>query len=361
MNFLTTDMTQCSLKEHCAVSSVLVTMFNCSGPCDELFHAKCAGIDDGSAKHLTFRNSGLFWLCSKCRKNFDFKLNLSNKFNSLDDDIKIILNKFKSISNDFHNFNKLSDGNTNDTEVIVDMVDAGLITNTDPITSIPINTNKKQIKNKRKRPTTSNSSPTSSPKRSNNNPSIPGSNPETNQITSLEPVLPSITDSPCSTSILLDIPPSTTSVNNPVIIQTSSMESPPVSPPTSSNLLAIPPSSILSANISTNRASLTTLRTVPKLKHVFVSKIDPSHSADDILAYLKDTNIINDGVFINCHKLKSKNAGHSSFKLTVTPDTFEIISKPGIWPANAFVKEFKPFNRRAQVSPPTQITNQPKN
>ena len=120
------------------------------------------------------------------------------------------------------------------------------------------------------------------------------------------------------------------------------------------NELHLPHSShnILSSN---NDASISTVNTlftlkpVPKFKHVFVSRLDCSHSCDNILSYIR--NSIDADSYI---KFKSECNTYSSFKISVVSDIFDTINKRNFWPKNSFVKEFTEIRNTVKTRIPNR-------
>ena len=68
--------------------------------------------------------------------------------------------------------------------------------------------------------------------------------------------------------------------------------------------------------------------------------MDPSHSCDDIVSYIKNVFSFQADAYIKCHKFKNERNTYSSFKISVRSDIFDGINKPKFWPKNAFIKEF---------------------
>lgn len=81
------------------------------------------------------------------------------------------------------------------------------------------------------------------------------------------------------------------------------------------------------------------------MKTIFVSRLNPKTTVDDVLKFLTDSKIINDTTDVHCVRLVPKDKDTSelsfvSFKLAVPKDLYDIILDPNIWPGQVALREF---------------------
>lgn len=106
----------------------------------------------------------------------------------------------------------------------------------------------------------------------------------------------------------------------------------------------------MSLNYGTNSSS-TKLKGIPppipkaNMRQLFVSRLHPSTTVDDIINYLLESKIIKEGNEVQCTKLVALNRNIEelvfvSFKLSVTDDLFTIVNDPKIWPQTVAIREF---------------------
>lgn len=261
----------------------------CCWICQKPMHAKCAGFGGNVADSINNSGSGVTWSCDHCRvplKDIYRFLNLTkNSISDMAKEFDSLYNKFKIREENFTNF-KFSECDT---------------------LSSP---KRKKTNTRALRSTTALAEKPS---------------------TSSNPQPPTIT-----ISNVTNIEKPTTSAPDSCIIDVGS----PICPNNNNNNDP-GPSSVL--NINTN---LPTLRSVPKRKSIFVSRLDPNTSEQDV------ANFINS-------KLKSKatffvkkfNFNYerdvSSFKVTPPLGDFAKILDENFWPTDTLVHEFieRPRNR----------------
>lgn len=91
-----------------------------------------------------------------------------------------------------------------------------------------------------------------------------------------------------------------------------------------------------------------TLKAVEKKTEVYISRLDPETSTEDITAFLNDR-----FPEIQCENGRSKFPGsYSSFKITINENNFERIMDPKLWPNGIYINKF--FRKRK----PTFLKNQ---
>ena len=365
------NLIKCSLNEHCKFKNGNNNVVKCCGPCEKLFHDCCVNLKDVTAIDLNNNIPGLTWNCVNCYKLINNKLIILNKISSLKDDMNLLFNKFFELKIDFdsicentdievsvnqpvldnHNISTTTKSskrknpsispipspkraNNNSFEYAIVHNDNDTYDINDSVGNITIIENKnnnnlsdnndKLLNNKnknKKNPNNNNiknnknNNKYNKHKNKNNNNSTNNNNNNKNNNNSND-------------GITSDIPNIPRAINFP-----------------SENDLHLPGSSN-SFFISNNEASISavnslfTLKAVPKLKHLFVSRLDPSHSCDDIVSYIKNVFSFQADAYIKCHKFKNERNTYSSFKISVRSDIFDGINKPNFWPKNAFIKEF---------------------
>ena len=69
---------------------------------------------------------------------------------------------------------------------------------------------------------------------------------------------------------------------------------------------------------------------------VFISRLAPSTSVDEVIAYVKDVQNIE----VKCAQLKTRHASYSSFKLEVICNSLSNFLEADNWPAGAYVRKF---------------------
>lgn len=82
-------------------------------------------------------------------------------------------------------------------------------------------------------------------------------------------------------------------------------------------------------------------------KAVWISRLSPAVTSDEIAAYVTSNTSITDEKRINVHKLVKKDQDLSqlkfvSFKIELNGADFDILIEPDVWPANVLVREFTP-------------------
>lgn len=109
----------------------------------------------------------------------------------------------------------------------------------------------------------------------------------------------------------------------------------------------------LTAVPRTRRRSSSTTNTGPSadLRHIYVSRLLPSTSEDDVLAFLLSNNDISDPSSIICRRLvpaskKVDELNFVSFKISTTEANFSILTNPDIWPTDVAVREFEHIQKR---------------
>lgn len=83
----------------------------------------------------------------------------------------------------------------------------------------------------------------------------------------------------------------------------------------------------------------------PNMRRIFISRLEPSTSCDQIIEHLKSKNIIDDSTDIKCTKLVKKDANLDelsfvSFKLDVPKNMFNLLNDPSMWPDSVAIREF---------------------
>lgn len=83
----------------------------------------------------------------------------------------------------------------------------------------------------------------------------------------------------------------------------------------------------------------------PLSNAIRVSNFDPNVNTEEVEKYIVENTEVTDKTKFKCIKLVKKDADLSqytyvSFKISATPDAFDILKKPEIWPKNNFVREF---------------------
>ena len=104
-------------------------------------------------------------------------------------------------------------------------------------------------------------------------------------------------------------------------------------------------SNILNSNYDASISAVNTFFTfkaVIQFKHAFVSRLNPSHSCDDIVSYIRNSHSVDALSLIKCYNFKNERNTYFSFKISVPTDIFDSINKPNFRPS--FVKEFT-YNR----------------
>lgn len=97
---------------------------------------------------------------------------------------------------------------------------------------------------------------------------------------------------------------------------------------------------------------------VPHVKHLYVSRLDPSTSAEQVVEYICKKVEHCKAADLVCRNLLKKDRSSEqsltfiSFKIAVPAKFFDSVSDPSIWPQNVLVREFiqKSENFRAQTS-----------
>jgi hypothetical protein len=77
------------------------------------------------------------------------------------------------------------------------------------------------------------------------------------------------------------------------------------------------------------------LKAVDKLNWIFVSRVHPECTKDDVLNHLRDS-----GIAGECVDLKPKHNSYKSFKIGVTSEAALKLLSSDFWPVNTLVKEF---------------------
>lgn len=102
-------------------------------------------------------------------------------------------------------------------------------------------------------------------------------------------------------------------------------------------------------------------------KHLYISRLEPTTSVDDIMNYIRENVELMGANRIKCRKLlaagkKTEGLSFISFKISLIPADFDILSNPTNWPENVAVREFedKPKAPKATASffPRDRLPNQ---
>lgn len=97
-----------------------------------------------------------------------------------------------------------------------------------------------------------------------------------------------------------------------------------------------------STGITGSNTHITNFRAVSKKTEVFVSRLHPATTTDQIRAYL-----CKEFPEIECESLTSKYPeNYASFKITVNADNYTCIMNPDVWPDGTFINKF--FRKRRQ-------------
>lgn len=106
--------------------------------------------------------------------------------------------------------------------------------------------------------------------------------------------------------------------------------------------------------VNGKKTNFSGLTVVPKVKRperqtftkaVWVSRLEPIHSAEDITEYIINNTQITEKTQFNVHKLVKKDRDINtlkfvSFKIEVNDENFGILMDPEIWPEDVMVREF---------------------
>ncbi|KAF6207679.1 hypothetical protein GE061_016126 [Apolygus lucorum] len=107
------------------------------------------------------------------------------------------------------------------------------------------------------------------------------------------------------------------------------------------------------------RSTDSSLKSVPKVKRVFVSRLDPSLTSLEIKSHLQT----NATIFRGCIQLKTKYDSYSSFCVECGEEDFEALMSPDLWPRDSIIAEFRGMPRKEffhanELVAPTSPTNE---
>lgn len=287
--------------------------------CDKHGHLKCAGFTGRHFDLITDRKNGLRWACINCRS---LEVDFYRLFKESKIEIAAMKKDFNAVHTRLENFEKL-------------------FMNFEYVDGSPKRKKSSAIASGENLITLN--SPSVAPPRKNL-----GTLHTENQLAP-----PALYSSVCS-----NVNPATASspsVKTPVEVQSSE-----VTP----NNPQIPPSIIICAPENAPSTSNNDLIVVAPRKSIFVSRLHPSTSVDNISNYIKSKiqNVLDNDY--NILKFNSSIPRDlSSFKITVHSKLYDLMLKDSFWPDGTLVKEFEFRKRRNFVKPITlpSDSNVPKN
>lgn len=98
----------------------------------------------------------------------------------------------------------------------------------------------------------------------------------------------------------------------------------------------------------------TKLRAVEPLSWIFISRLEPETTVEDITSYLNDYDI----KISKCMKLKTYSEEISAFKIAVTQSDEDLVFSSNIWPKKTIIRPYDPNRlRNFQRSPPASLKN----
>lgn len=321
----------------CLDSSPNACLFACYGPCGKFYHAKCVGSTTLFIEKVDASKIAV-WFCPDCRK-----ISLSQlafKMSSFKTDITKIKKGLDELCNNFN------DAVSNLNNFSAPKFSVDISTSTDdleePHTPLPNVSSKtidllvqstsdisKHNKSKKKKQDTH-----SSEKRlclrscvgpTNNN----------NETTTVDLAVVSSRPSSVDNQIteLPHIPKQVESVP-----ETINVNYPPIEP------FPIPKQ----------------VESVPKPKQIFVSRLKPDLTSNDIISHLTLNHNISNDLIIRCTKISKPNSFVSSFKMFVPPSQFDYLCSPNFWPSGTLLKEFVGSSKKKRVENST-VNNVSKN
>lgn len=310
--FSSSNLLACSLGDQCKSQNILNSMFPCSGPCEQMFHASCANLTKSVTELLCSDRSGLHWYCTSCRALspsvfFDKIKQFGESLNNLNTNFRDILSNYLVLNPQIENsLNETSshDDSLPSNKTLINTPIAFASTPSISKTTKQADMRKKHKKSKKKKSKI------------------------TNKVSSTAHSSKSISSNP----------PANSSPEN-------------LNSPTYASPEVINPQAISSA-------VPIFLQAMPKPKSIFISRLHPDTTVDTVKDFIKQQNVIPADAFLSCRKIGNKPT-YSSFKITVASCHFAAVYDSNIWVDNIFKSEFQPKKIKKTIQ--NVVRSSPKN